>query len=55
MFLVRVRTGKDRIGIGKVEWRGKVQRVVDGESHQFTSLQELMDLLQTMILNSEGR
>jgi hypothetical protein len=33
----------------KVEWRGKVQRVVDGESHQFINLQELVELLETMV------
>jgi hypothetical protein len=38
-----------------VGWRGKVQRVTDGETHQFSSLQGLMDLLQEMLSSNTGR
>lgn len=34
---------------GKAEWHGKVQRVVDGESHQFNNWQDLIDLLLEML------
>lgn len=42
-------------GDGKIEWRGSVQRVVDGESHQFSGWQGLTDLLLAMVSKSEGR
>ncbi len=35
----------------KIEWGGKIQRVVNGEAHQFTSLQGLMELLEAMASN----
>ena len=31
------------------EWHGKVQRVVDGESHQFDDWQGLVNLFQAML------
>lgn len=55
LFLLRIRAKDVPNGSGKVEWRGKVQRVVDGESHQFSSLQGLVDLLLAMLLNNERR
>jgi hypothetical protein len=42
-------------GVGKLEWRGTVQRPVDGEVHQFSSWQGLLDLLVAMISNNKGR
>lgn len=42
-------------GDGIVEWRGSVQRVVDGESHQFKGWQGLTDLLLEMVSKKEGR
>jgi hypothetical protein len=42
-------------GGGKLEWRGTVQRAVDGEAHQFSSWQGLQDLLVAMISNNKGR
>ncbi len=54
LFLVRVRL--KRVGDGETECHGKVQRVVDGESHQFDSWQALVDLLLVMLPGSkEGR
>jgi hypothetical protein len=47
--------GSDNSGGGKAEWRGNVQRVVDGESHQFSGWQGLTDLLLAMISNKQGR
>ena len=38
-----------------VEWHGRVQRVVDGESHEFKSLHDLVDLLSVMLSNNERR
>ena len=37
-----------------VRWRGKVQRVVDGESHQFSDWEGLTSLLVTMLSYSQG-
>lgn len=55
LFLVRMWPGRDNGGennnSSKAEWSGKVQRVVDGESHQFTNLQGLVDLLEAMASN----
>jgi hypothetical protein len=55
LFLVRVWTevegGADANGnvAGKAEWHGRVQRVIDGEVHQFNSLQALTNLLSDML------
>ena len=60
LFLVRVwthDTGEgDNEGDGryKVECQGKVQRVVDGESHQFDNLQALADTLLAMLSPAKG-
>jgi hypothetical protein len=40
---------------GQVEWHGKVQRVVDGEAHRFSSLQGLVDWLLVMLGNNKER
>jgi hypothetical protein len=42
-------------GNGSIEWHGRVQRVMDGESHEFKSLQDLVDLISLMISNNERR
>lgn len=55
LFLVRLWTEDAPDSNGKLEWRGKVQRVVDGESHQFSNLQDLADLLQAMLSTNKGR
>ncbi len=55
LFLVRVSVKEARDNSGKVELRGKVQRVVDGEAHQFSSRQGLLDLLQAMLVDKERR
>jgi hypothetical protein len=64
LFLVRVWRDVTRdqndddgsgTGGGKTEWRGKVQRVVDGESHQFDNWQGLVDSLLVMLSENEGR
>lgn len=47
--------GSDENDSEKNEWRGSVQRVVDGESHQFHSWQGLTDLLLAMVSNKTGR
>lgn len=64
LFLVRVwikdaeavrEVGGRGDGDSKPEWCGKVQRVVNGESRQFSSLQDLIDALLTMLSDNEGR
>ena len=42
-------------GGGNVEWRGKVQRVTDGESHQFRDWQSLAEVLLAMLSKKEER
>ena len=58
LFLVRVWTegavGEDGNGTGEAEWHGRVQRVIDGEAHQFDNLQGLVELLLKMLSESEG-
>ena len=41
-------------GGSKIKWRGKVQRVVDGEALQFDDWQGLVDSLQVMLSENEG-
>lgn len=53
LFLVRLWSEEDADGSGKVEWHGKVQRVVDGESHQFREWQDLTDLLRAMLQTTD--
>lgn len=57
LFLVRIwaEDAGDKGGntSSKTDWQGKVQRVIDGESHPFSSLQDLLDLLLEM-LSSAG-
>ena len=61
LFLVRLwpkesedesKAGNDS---GQVEWHGKVQRVVDGETHPFRSLPGLVDMLLVMLGNNKER
>jgi hypothetical protein len=63
LFLVRVWTdytgegeseGDGRDG-DKVEWRGRVQRVVDGEAHRFSDWQGLVDTLLVMLADAKRR
>ena len=49
LFLVRVWTRNSHDGSGEPEWEGKVQRVVDGESHQFNDWQGLGDQIVGML------
>ena len=53
LFLVRLapRPGPD--GGGPIGWHGKVQRAIDGESHPFQSLEELLSVLQQMVSRRE--
>ena len=62
LFLVRI-WGGGAMGEGAIadmaagehlEWQGMVQRVVDGESHRFENMQDLVALLREMLSNSEG-
>jgi hypothetical protein len=49
LFLVRLWIQSAGDDSGRAELHGKVQRVVDGESHQFKDWQGLMESLQGMI------
>jgi predicted esterase YcpF (UPF0227 family) len=51
LFLLRMWSEEAADGSGKVEWHGKVQRVTDGEAHQFREWQDLLDLLLAMLSN----
>lgn len=58
LFLVRMWTAEVvDAGYGegrpRFEWHGKVQRVVDGEVHQFSDWQGLADLLSAMLSKGE--
>jgi hypothetical protein len=53
LFLLRVWTEDAGDGSGKTQWRGKVLRVVDGESHQFDDWQGLLTLLSLMLAGAE--
>jgi hypothetical protein len=61
LFLVRLWPEESEDGStagndsGQVEWHGKVQRVVDGESHPFRSLPGLVDVLLIMLGNNKER
>ncbi len=49
LFLVRMWVEDALDGSKKAGWHGKVQRVVDGEAHQFDTWQELVNALQAML------
>ena len=49
LFLLRLWAEEESDGEGEMVWRGKVQRVLDGESHHFKDWQELIDSLATML------
>ena len=55
LFLVRLWARDAGEGSDTVECQGKVQRVVDGQSHQFDSWQGLVDLLVVMLSSNKGR
>jgi hypothetical protein len=65
LFLVRVwveeaegdeeDAGERAGGSAEAAWSGRVQRVVDGEAHEFSGLQGLVDSLLAMLSQSEGR
>lgn len=54
LFLVRMWAEESDDGTNKVEWHGKVQRVVDGEFHGFSDWQGLVDLLMAMLSPNKG-
>lgn len=55
LFLVRVAPSRAGDDNGPVEGQGTVQRVTDGEAHQFSSWQDLVHWLLIMLLDKEGR
>jgi hypothetical protein len=58
LFLLRMwvdRAGDDTQSNDSVHWRGKVQRVVDGEVHQFSTLEDLAGILLAMLSRDERR
>ncbi len=55
LFLVRVWMVEVNTESAEVAWHGKVQRITDGEVHQWHSWQELMDWLLAMLSKQEGK
>ena len=53
LFLVRMWVEDALDSSEKAGWHGKVQRVVDGEAHQFDTWQELVNALQAMLPEAE--
>lgn len=53
LFLVRLWMEDAQDGSGKEVWCGKVQRAIDGESHQFSDWEGLCDLLMSMLTGTE--
>jgi hypothetical protein len=53
LFLVRLAPRPGPVGGGPSGWHGKVQRAIDGESHPFQSLEELLTVLQQMVSRPE--
>jgi hypothetical protein len=49
LFLLRMWSEEAADASGNIEWRGKVQRVVDGEAHTFEDWQGLVRLLCQML------
>ncbi len=56
LYLVRVwdEGGSEGNSGGRAMWQGRVQRVVDGESHPFSNMQGLVDLLLEMLSGAKG-
>lgn len=53
LFIIRVWTqDSEEPGNLSISWRGKIQRVVDGESREFRDWQALVDTLRSMISSS---
>ena len=55
LFLIRFWAEDMSDGTSGIRWRGKVQRVMDGESHDFDDLEVLIDLLLAMLSTNERR
>ena len=55
LFLVRMWSEEAADGSGNLEWRGKVQRVVDGEAHQFSEWQDLCNVLLGMLSKDKNK
>jgi hypothetical protein len=55
LFLVRMWTEGAQDSGDKAGCHGKVQRVVDGESCQFHTWEELLDTLRSMLARGEGK
>ncbi len=55
LFLVRLWTKDGGEGTRGSEWCGKVQRAVSSESREFSSLQNLVEVLLSMTTSNERR
>ncbi len=56
LFLVRVwlrNNGSADLDSSKAKWCGSIRRIVDGEAHQFSDWQGLVDLLEAMVSNTD--
>lgn len=54
LFLLRLWSEDAADGSGRHEWRGNIQRVTNGESQEFSSLQSLLESLLTMLPDDSG-
>jgi len=46
--LFSVRVWREDVGTGRIEWRGKVEHVLSGETRYFRDWHVLLDFLQEM-------
>ena len=53
LFLLRMWPEEAADGSGQFEWHGKVQRVANGESQEFSSWQSLTESLRSMLPDSK--
>lgn len=53
--LFTVRLWPHDVGDGQIEWRGKVQHVLSGETRYFRAWAELVERLAAMVEGQDGR
>ena len=51
--LFTIRLWREEMGQGQVEWRGKLQRVLNGEAFYFRSWPELIERLEQLAENGD--
>ena len=51
--LFTIRLWRENLSAGQIEWRGKVQRVLNGEACYFRTWPELIERLEQLAANME--